>query len=160
MSPYKHTYGPTCHLSRVVTFSGSKGYDDMPALKAQFFYSSPLPIDDPLTAIPTPSSSESWPTKHAPRPFSAYDNNALEEAWLGLGSEQDRKNHRKLKNSSLRPLTRIQAQTRASVVSELAAKHNKNHAKEVLDKKTVKEDHDKKNPKGEGVKQGTGDCNK
>lgn len=160
MSPSKHTYGPTCHLSRVVTFSGSKGDDDIPAMKAQFFYSSPLPIDDPLTVVPTPSGSESRPTKHAPRPFSAYDNNALEEAWLGLGSEQDRKNHRKLKNSSLRPLTRIQAQTRASVVSELAAKHNKKPAKEVLDKKTVKEDHDKKKPKVEGVKQGTGNCNK
>ena len=129
MSPSKHTYGPTCHLSRVVTFSSSKDDDDIPPLKAQFFYSSPLPIDDPLTAVPTPSGSESRPTKHAPRPFSAYDNNALEEAWLGLGSEQDRKNHRKLKNSSLRPLTRTQAETRASVVSELATKQNKKHGK-------------------------------
>jgi hypothetical protein len=109
MSPSKHTYGPTCHLSRVVTFSGSNGDDDIPALKAQFFYSSPLPIDDPLTAVPASSGSESRATKHTPRPFSAYDNNALEEAWLGLGSDQDRKHHRKLKNSSLRPLTKTQA---------------------------------------------------
>src|SRR5271168_4337203 len=112
MSPLKHTYGPTCHLSRVVNSSGSKNDDDIPALKAQFFYSSPLPIDDPLTAVPTPSGSESKFTKYAPRPFSAYDNNALEEAWLGLGSEQDRKHHRKLKNSSLKPLTKVRTESR------------------------------------------------
>jgi hypothetical protein len=160
MSPSKHTYGSTCHLSRVVTFSSSNGDDNIPALKAQFFYSSPLPIDDPLTAIPTPSGSESRPTKHAPRPFSAYDNNALEEAWLGLGSEQDRKNHRKLKNSSLRPLIGLEVQTRASVVSELAAKHNKKHAKEALGGEPGGGNHDKKTPKGEGAKQGTVNCNK
>jgi len=160
MSPSKHTHGPTCYLSRVVTFSSSNGDDDIPALKAQFFYSSPLPIDDPLTAVPTPSGSESRPTKHAPRPFSAYDNNALEQAWLGLGSEQDRKNHRKLKNSSLRPLIGLEVQTRASVVRELAAKHNKKHAKETLDKVPVEEEHEKKIPKSEGAKQGTANCNK
>src|SRR5271168_4640172 len=108
----KHTYSPTCYLSRVVAFPGSKSDEDVPALKAQFFYSSPLPIDDPLTAVPTPSGLESMFTKYAPRPFSAYDNNALEEAWLGLGSEQDRKHHRKLKNSSLKPLTKVRTESR------------------------------------------------
>jgi hypothetical protein len=148
MSPTKHTYGPTCHLSHVVTFSGSKDDDDIPPLKAQFFYSSPLPIDDPLTAVPTPSVSESRATKHTPRPFSAYDNNALEEAWLGLGSDQNRKNHRKLKNSSLRPLTRTtQAEIRASITSEPATKQNIKEAKDAMNKKPMKEDHDKKTQK-------------
>jgi hypothetical protein len=127
MSTSKHTYGPTCHLSHVVTTSSSKGDDDIPPLKVQFFYSSPLPIDDPLTTVPTPSGSESRPTKHAPRPFSAYDNNALEEAWLGLSSDQDRKNHRKLKNSSLRPLTQ----------KEPASKQSKDKTKDAMNKKSA-----------------------
>jgi hypothetical protein len=100
MSQPAHTYGPTCHLAQTVSFSGAKGNDDMPDLKAHFFYASPLPIDDPLSAAPTPSGSESKSVKHTPRPFSAYDNNALEEAWLGLGSGQDRKNHRRSKSVS------------------------------------------------------------
>jgi DDHD domain len=91
MPQLAHTYGPTCRLAPAVTFSGSKGDDDMPALKAQFFYASPLPIDDPLSTAPTPTSSDSKSIKHTPRPFSAYDNSALEEAWLSLGSGKDKK---------------------------------------------------------------------
>jgi hypothetical protein len=128
MSYSTHTFGPTCHLGRVVTFSGSKGDDDMPDLKAQFFYSSPLDIDDPLSAVPAPSGSESKPAKHPPRPFSACDTNALEEAWLGLASEKDRKHHHRGKVS--KPLTKAQAERRASIVSTLATKHNKKHALE------------------------------
>jgi len=100
MSQLAHTYGPTCRLAPAVTFSGSKGGDDMPALKAQFFYASPLPIDDPLSAAPTLTSSDSKSIKHTPRPFSPYDNSALEEAWLGLSSGKDRKNQRKNKSVS------------------------------------------------------------
>jgi hypothetical protein len=101
MSQTAHTYGPTCHLARNVTFSGSKGGDDMPDLKAQFFYSSPLPIDDPLSAVTAPNSSDSKSAKHPPRPFSAYDNNTLEEAWWGLASAKDKKHHKKSKISQL-----------------------------------------------------------
>lgn len=100
MSQLAHTYGPTCRLAPAVTFSGSKGDDDMPVLKAQFFYASPLPIDDPLSAAPTLTSSDSKSFKHTPRPFSAYDNSALEEAWLGLASGKDKKNQRKNKSVS------------------------------------------------------------
>lgn len=130
MAPLHHTYGPTCHLARAVTFSGSKGDDDIPAVKVQFFYSSPLPIDDPLTAVPASTAGELKTVKHNPRPFSAYDNNALEEAWLALTGDKDRKNHRKLRNSPLKPLTKSQAERRASIVNELATKHNRKHTKE------------------------------
>jgi len=88
-----HTYGPSCHLTRNVSFTGTN--DDMPVIKAQFFYSSPLPIDDPLSAVPATSGSDVQSTKHPLRPFSAYDNNLLEEAWLGLASKKDRKSHYK-----------------------------------------------------------------
>ena len=94
MSQPVHTYGPTCHLAKSVTFSGSKTDEDMPGLKAHFFYAS-LPIDDPLSAAPALTGSDSKSANHPPRPFSAFDNNALEEAWLGLGSERDRKIHNK-----------------------------------------------------------------
>lgn len=127
MSQATHRYGPTCHLARSVASSASKD-NDIPGtvplpksrcltscdisktitnfgidLKAQFFYSSPLPLDDPLSVVPTPTGSVS--VKHPPRPFAAGDNNALEEAWLGLASEKDRKNHNKFKHttSSTRP---------------------------------------------------------
>ncbi|KAH8684902.1 DDHD domain-containing protein [Tricladium varicosporioides] len=91
MSQIPHSYGPGCHLSRSVTFSSSNGSDDMPHLKAQFFYSSPLPIDDPLSAAPV--STDTKAAKHPLRPFSASDNYDLEEAWYMLGSKTDRKHH-------------------------------------------------------------------
>jgi hypothetical protein len=125
-----HTYGPTCHHSRTVTFVGTNGDDEIPTVKAQFFYSSPLPIDDPLTAVPTPSGSESKSIKHSPRPFSAYDNNALEEAWLGLASKQHKKQNRKLKDRLFHSFSKTPNEKRASVVGELAAKHNNKHATE------------------------------
>jgi hypothetical protein len=96
MSQSTHSYGPTCYLARSVS---SKDSDDVPNIKAQFFYYSPLPIDDPLSALPAPAGSESKSAKHPPRPFSAYDNNALEEAWLGLASKKDKKRHTKSKAS-------------------------------------------------------------
>jgi hypothetical protein len=94
MSQQPHTYGPTCHLAKPAT-SGSKSDDDIPDMNGQFFYTALYHIDDPLSAAPTTMASESKSVKHPPRPFSAFDNNALEEAWLGLGSEKDRKNHNK-----------------------------------------------------------------
>lgn len=90
-----HTHGPTCKLARTVAFSGSKENTDIPELKAQFFYASPLPIDDPLSAVPVPSGSDSKGTKHPLRPFSLADNHALEIAWASLASDADRKLHLK-----------------------------------------------------------------
>ena len=80
---YRHTYSSSCHLSQSVTTSE----DSIPKLRAGWFYTSPLPIDDPLSAVPPPSGSES--IKQPPRPFSLYDNRALEEAWLGCKEQED-----------------------------------------------------------------------
>lgn len=102
MPPSNHTYGPTCRLAQTTTFFGLVGDDDVPPLKTQFFYSSPLPIDDPLTPIPA-VSGDLKSAKHPPRPFSPYDNNALEEAWLALGPLGSKKSHRKLSSNSARP---------------------------------------------------------
>ncbi|KAI9722006.1 MAG: hypothetical protein M1812_001966 [Candelaria pacifica] len=91
MSFPTHTYGPTCHFAsqsdppNEFMRRASLVSEIPPNIRAQFFYTSALPIDDPLSAVPLPTSGTgSTPSKHPPRPFSAYDNAALEEAWEGL----------------------------------------------------------------------------
>lgn len=126
MSPSDHTYGPTCLLTRAVAFSGIKPDDDTPPLKTQFFYSSPLPIDDPLTPVPAPSGDGSS-TKHPPRPFSTFDNNALEEAWLGLGNAAAKRSHSKLSPSPIRAKDEEAREKREVIVREIAAKHVAKH---------------------------------
>jgi hypothetical protein len=55
-----------------------------PPIAVRYFYTSPLAIDDPLSPLPPPASSQSNTYKQPPRPFSQYDNQALEKAWLEL----------------------------------------------------------------------------
>ena len=124
-----HTYGPTCHLAKPIT-SGSTRDDDVPEMHARFFYNSLYHIDDPLSAAPNSTASESKSVKHTPRPFSALDNNYLEAAWYGLGSEKDRKNHNKGKaRKASRPL---QSGRLGYIVGTLTSKaeHKKASAKE------------------------------
>ena len=84
-SGQEHTYGPSCLLqidSNAFTRRASEHSLLPPPLRAHFFYSSALPIDDPLSPVPPPSSSShASPSKVPPRPFSLVDNTALEEAW-------------------------------------------------------------------------------
>lgn len=84
-SGQEHTYGPSCLLqidSNAFTRRASELSLLPPPLRAHFFYSSALPIDDPLSPVPPPSSSShTSPSKVPPRPFSLVDNTALEEAW-------------------------------------------------------------------------------
>lgn len=89
-----HSFGPSCALhedSNEFTRRASGMSDEAPKIKAHFFYSSALPIDDPLSPVPTPSTSYQLGTSklHPPRPFSAYDNAALEEAWQGLQANEN-----------------------------------------------------------------------
>jgi len=77
-----HTYGPSCRLAQ----SNPTSEDSIPSLRTGWFYRSSLPIDDPLSAVPPPSGSES--VKHPPRTFSLYDSSALEEAWLGCKEQE------------------------------------------------------------------------
>jgi hypothetical protein len=56
-----------------------------PPVNARFFYTSPLAIDDPLS--PLPPSAQTAQTTYAklpPRPFSEFDNTALDKAWHDL----------------------------------------------------------------------------
>ena len=53
-------------------------------IPVRYFYTSPLAIDDPLSPVPPPPTGTAAAKKHQPRPFSVYDNNAVNKAWLGL----------------------------------------------------------------------------
>lgn len=81
-----HTYSPSCLLqqaSNEFTRRASVVSNDPPKLSAQYFYCSSLPIDDPLSPVPPPSSNPAnKSSKVPPRPFSVHDNFALEDAWL------------------------------------------------------------------------------
>ena len=88
MTSMTHSFGPNCALqpaSNPFTRRASEISDDAPKISSHFFYSSDLPIDDPLSPIPPPSNSQAaGPSRVPPRPFSVHDNIALEEAWQAL----------------------------------------------------------------------------
>ncbi|KAL8796113.1 MAG: hypothetical protein Q9195_001446 [Heterodermia aff. obscurata] len=88
MTSMPHSFGPNCTLqpaSNPFTRRASEISNDAPKIGAHFFYSSDLPIDDPLSPIPPPSNSQATgPSRVPPRPFSVHDNLALEEAWQAL----------------------------------------------------------------------------
>lgn len=54
-----------------------------PPIDARFFYTSPLPIDDPLSPVPPPASGR-VPASQPPKPYSEYDNSSLDKAWHEL----------------------------------------------------------------------------
>ncbi|KAK2794287.1 hypothetical protein FQN52_008645 [Onygenales sp. PD_12] len=90
MSTLIHTYGPTCLLydpeNDASTRTDYSASSSPPKIRAQFFYLSSFPIDDPLTPLPPPSTSATQQANLPPRPFAVLDNIALEEAWQGLRS--------------------------------------------------------------------------
>jgi hypothetical protein len=55
-----------------------------PEIDVRYFYTSPLAIDDPLSPIPPPVTGSATGKKQPPRPFSEYDNDAINDAWLEL----------------------------------------------------------------------------
>ncbi|KAI9930301.1 S23-interacting protein [Aspergillus wentii] len=86
-----HTYGPTCLLSDDdPDLAAWYSLTTSPTVRPQFFYTSSLPIDDPLSSLPPPSGGHGPDSDRAPpQPFSARDNIALEESWQSL--QRDRK---------------------------------------------------------------------
>ncbi|QIW99694.1 hypothetical protein AMS68_005212 [Peltaster fructicola] len=56
-----------------------------PTIETRFFYTSAIPIDDPLSALPP--SGAGGAARQAPKPFSEYDNSALDKAWHALRSK-------------------------------------------------------------------------
>lgn len=81
-----HTYNSTCLLADddpdLSTWYASP---TPPRARPQFFYTSSLPIDDPSSSLPPPSSGQNAVNERAPpQPFSAKDHVALEDAWRAL----------------------------------------------------------------------------
>ncbi|KAF7126096.1 hypothetical protein CNMCM5793_002518 [Aspergillus hiratsukae] len=98
-----HTYGPTCLLADDDP-DPSTWYSltEPPKVRAQFFYTSSLPIDDPLSALPPPSSGQNAINERVPpQPFSVKDNIALEEAWRSLRQTRDDRAARSKKPPSI-----------------------------------------------------------
>lgn len=79
-----HTLGPTCVFHNDETTDAPTDSPDPPPIRAQFFYVSSVPIDDPLSPLPPVSSDIKSSASHQPQPFSARDNAALTEAWQGI----------------------------------------------------------------------------
>ena len=108
MAFISHTYGPTCLLRPDPGVTRNKppnNSEDPPKIRAQFFYSSALPIDDPLSAVPSPQTSKSTgPSRVPPKAFSLLDNIALEEAWQKYheekaGEKADARQHKSVEQS-------------------------------------------------------------
>jgi DDHD domain len=84
MSDPLHTLGPTCIFHDDAATNTPRNSPNPPQIKFQFFYISPIPIDDPLSPLPPISSDTKSSQSHQPRPFSIRDNAALAEAWQGI----------------------------------------------------------------------------
>ncbi|KAH7311767.1 DDHD domain-containing protein [Stachybotrys elegans] len=126
MAP-EHTFAAKCRLAPV-TYPAKE--DGMPPIDAQFFYSSVIPIDDPLsTGSVVGSAADARSSKSQLRPFSRGDNNALEKAWLGLSSEDDRLNHLDAIHGRLQTLEANPAiaTRRSLLVQAIAGRHFEKH---------------------------------
>ena len=99
MAQLAHSLGPTCVFYTAESHKdAANGGLGPPKVKAQFFYVSSLPIDDPLSPLPPVTADKA--ADIPPQPFSTKDNAALEEAWQvfqGDGEElgEDERERRK-----------------------------------------------------------------
>ncbi|KAL0940820.1 DDHD domain-containing protein [Colletotrichum truncatum] len=127
--PTVHTYGSKCRLTPVAQPLPARTYDGIPPITAQFFYSSVIPIDDPLSTGTIAGASDTRTTRGQTRPFSLGDNNALEKAWLSFLSDDDSKSHEQLiqQGTLSSPIEKANANKLALLVRHLAAKHSQKH---------------------------------
>ena len=113
MSAPVHTYGSTClRFTKTDDFSALKSSPTPPRVQAQFFYTSSLPIDDPLTPLPPLSGGSSSSQTKSTLPFSARDNVALEESWRALREIKDPKRPRSTESQYLSSGRAIQSPLR------------------------------------------------
>lgn len=129
MAASAHTYGQNCRLAPVSGTADSDAFDDTPQINAQFFYTSVLPIDDPLSHGTLAGSSDPKSAKGRLRPFSLGDNNALERAWLSAISRDDNRVHQEARaKRKLSPaVAKANNERLAYVVRKMAAKHFRKH---------------------------------
>ncbi|GKT57281.1 DDHD domain-containing protein [Colletotrichum tofieldiae] len=140
-SPQTHTYGPKCRLAPVSQPLPAGAYDGIPPVAAQFFYSSVIPIDDPLSPGTIAGASDARTARGQIRPFSLGDNNALEKAWLSFLSDDDIQAHEQLvRDRKLNPATEKANAARLSLlVRHLAVKHLQKHGSTIQASSTAGE---------------------
>ncbi|KAH7146588.1 DDHD domain-containing protein [Dactylonectria macrodidyma] len=121
-----HTYGAKCRLAPVARVHRE---DEIPPVEAQFFYSSIIPIDDPLSTSSAPGAPESRSARGSLRPFARGDNNALEKGWLSLMSDDDRKTHEDARRGKApnAPVSASTADKLASLIQHVASTHWDRH---------------------------------
>ncbi|CAJ2510684.1 Uu.00g063090.m01.CDS01 [Anthostomella pinea] len=127
-----HNLGPQCRLAPVTHPFSPDHTDGIPAVNAQYFYMSPIPIDDPLSTSTIAVATDAKAARASLQPFSPGDNNALEKAWLGLASDEHRRNHShaRRRRSPSPPLARANADKLAAIIDHLAVEHAEKHARE------------------------------
>lgn len=90
--------------------------DPPPPIYPRFFYYSPMPIDDPLSPLPPPTGSENTWVRQPPKPFSEYDNSALDKAWLELRKKILSYNEERGEKDTSREGSRVRRRTSSSLV--------------------------------------------
>lgn len=126
MASNAHTYGAKCRLAPVARVQRN---DDLPPIEAQFFYSSVVPIDDPLSTGSVIGPPETKSAKGQMRPFARGDNNALEKAWLGLISDEYRQSHEMVKagRGLDSDCDKVNHEKLALLVKSIASRHWERH---------------------------------
>lgn len=125
-----HTFGSKCRLAKVDPLWSQK---DVPETVPQYFYSSPISIDDPLSSSLIANSADSKNLRGPLRPFSPGDNNALERAWLSIANDNDRECHRRAQ-LAIGPLGQANlpsadSESLSRLVGVLISKHSMIHDK-------------------------------
>ncbi|KAM3500252.1 hypothetical protein MY11210_009537 [Beauveria gryllotalpidicola] len=122
----EHTFDAKCRQTPVNLPDRDGG---MPPVKAQFFYSSSVPIDDPLSASSHTATTDFKKYKELLRPFGRGDNNALETAWMSLSTTESRSRHEALRSGKpkTRSLANKDAKSREELVQKAAQKHGEIH---------------------------------
>ncbi|KAI0137538.1 DDHD domain-containing protein [Xylariales sp. AK1849] len=127
-----HNLGPKCRLAPVTRpFTPGEG-EVIPPVTAQFFYTSLIPIDDPLSTAKIVGATDIKSSGSRPQPFSEGDNNALEKAWLALASDDYRRNHSHARRhrSPSPSLAKANSERLEEIIRDLAIKHKEKHARE------------------------------
>ncbi|GFP60609.1 hypothetical protein ACSS6W_008118 [Trichoderma asperelloides] len=121
----EHTLGSACRLRPT---PDADKEDGAPCVKAQFFYTSLFPIDDPLSSS-APAGGADSKSKAPLRPFSQDDNDVLQQAWLGLTSESHRIQHEAVRSGrEPAPATvKSDVERRDQIIRELASRHLRIH---------------------------------
>ncbi|TKA33701.1 hypothetical protein B0A50_00537 [Salinomyces thailandicus] len=95
-----------------------------PSIDARFFYTSPVPIDDPLSPVPPPASSKTV-LNQPPKPFSEYDNTALDKAWHDLRQKILKYNEEQGEKVLPEEGSRTRARSRARAGARLARRDSR-----------------------------------